>query len=103
MAATQSGDRSDLASVPENAAVWDYVTSTKENCLGSDCPYFKECFVMKARQEAMKADVVVVNHHLFFADIALKDNGIAELLPTANTVIFDEAHQLPDVATVFFG
>lgn len=100
---TQSGDRSDLASVPENAAVWDYVTSTKENCLGSDCPYFKECFVMKARQEAMKADVVVVNHHLFFADIALKDNGIAELLPTANTVIFDEAHQLPDVATVFFG
>ncbi len=100
---TDSGDRSDLSSVPENAVVWDYVTSTKENCLGSDCPYFKECFVMKARQEAMKADVVVVNHHLFFADIALKDNGVAELLPTANTVIFDEAHQLPDVATVFFG
>ena len=101
--ATATGDRSDLPTVPENASVWDYVTSTKENCLGSDCPYFKECFVMKARQEAMKADVVVVNHHLFFADIALKDNGVSELLPTANTVIFDEAHQLPDVATVFFG
>lgn len=100
---TDTGDRSDLSSVPENASVWDYVTSTKENCLGSDCPYFKKCFVMKARQEAMKADVVVVNHHLFFADVALKDNGLAELLPTANTVIFDEAHQLPDVATVFFG
>lgn len=100
---TMTGDRSDLPFVPENASVWDYVTSTKENCLGSDCPYFKDCFVMKARQEAMKADVVVVNHHLFFADIALKDNGVAELLPTANTVIFDEAHQLPEVATVFFG
>ncbi len=100
---TESGDRSDLPSVPEKAFVWNYVTSTKENCLGVECPYFKECFVTKARQEAMEADVVVVNHHLFFADIALKDNGVAELLPTANTVIFDEAHQLPDIATTFFG
>ncbi len=100
---TDTGDRSDLSNVPENASVWDYVTSTRDNCLGSECPFFQECFVTKARQEAMKADVVVVNHHLFFADFALKDSGVAELLPTANTVIFDEAHQLPDVATVFFG
>ena len=100
---TDTGDRADLSSVPENAQVWDYVTFTKENCLGSDCPHFRDCFVMRARQEAMRADVVVVNHHLFFADVALKESGVSELLPTANTIIFDEAHQLPDVATMFFG
>lgn len=100
---SETGDRADLGGVPENAAIWEYVTSTRENCLGSECPYLNECFVMKARKEALKADVVVVNHHLFFADLALKDSGVNELLPTANTVIFDEAHQLPDVATVFFG
>jgi len=59
--------------------------------------------VMKARREAQQADIVVVNHHLFFADVALKDTGVAELLPSANTIIFDEAHQLPDTATLFFG
>ncbi len=100
---TDTGDRADLASVPENAQVWEYVTSTKENCLGSDCPHFRDCFLMRARQEAMQADVVVVNHHLFFADVALKESGVSELLPAANTIIFDEAHQLPDVATMFFG
>ena len=100
---TNTGDKAELSRVPENASVWNLVTSTRENCLGSECQYYQDCFVMKARKEAQQADIVVVNHHLFFADVALKDTGIAELLPSANTVIFDEAHQLPDTATLFFG
>lgn len=100
---TRSGDKAELASVPENAPVWSMVTSTRDNCLGQECPHYKECFVMQARREAQQADVVVVNHHLFFADIMLRDTGMAELLPSANTVIFDEAHQLPETATLFFG
>lgn len=100
---TNTGDKSELSQIPETALIWNLVTSTKENCLGSECQYYQDCFVMKARKEAQKADVVVVNHHLFFADVALKDTGIAELLPSANTIIFDEAHQLPDTATLFFG
>jgi ATP-dependent DNA helicase DinG len=98
-----TGDRADLPAVPETAGVWSQVTSTRDNCLGSECPHFDDCFVMKARREALAADLVVVNHHLFFADLALRDTGVAELLPAANSVIFDEAHQLPDVATQFFG
>jgi ATP-dependent DNA helicase DinG len=100
---TRTGDKAELASVPETAAVWSMVTSTRENCLGQECPHYKDCFVMQARREAQQADVVVVNHHLFFADIMLRDTGMAELLPTANTIIFDEAHQLPETATLFFG
>ncbi|NBI48936.1 MULTISPECIES: ATP-dependent DNA helicase [Burkholderia] len=100
---THSGDKAELASVPETAPVWSMVTSTRDNCLGQDCPHYKECFVMQARREAQQADVVVVNHHLFFADIMLRDTGMAELLPSANTIIFDEAHQLPETATLFFG
>jgi ATP-dependent DNA helicase DinG len=100
---SQSGDRSGLADVPENAPVWMQVTSTRDNCLGQECPQYKECFVLKARKEAMEADVVVVNHHLFFADVMLRDEGVAELLPACNTVIFDEAHQLPETASLFFG
>ncbi|MFZ6753060.1 ATP-dependent DNA helicase [Undibacterium sp. Dicai25W] len=100
---TNSGDKAELSRVPENASVWNLVTSTKDTCMGSECQYYQDCFVMKARKEAQQADVVVVNHHLFFADVALKDTGIAELLPSANTVIFDEAHQLPETATLFFG
>ena len=100
---TTTGDKAELARVPENALVWNLVTSTRENCMGQECQYYQDCFVMKARREAQQADVVVVNHHLFFADVALKDTGVAELLPSANTVIFDEAHQLPDTATLFFG
>ncbi|MEX3593060.1 MAG: ATP-dependent DNA helicase [Burkholderia sp.] len=100
---TRSGDKAELASVPETAPVWSMVTSTRDNCLGQDCPHYKECFVMQARREAQKADVVVVNHHLFFADIMLRDTGMAELLPSSNTIIFDEAHQLPETATLFFG
>jgi len=98
-----SGDRALLAEVPEDAPVWQKVTSTRENCLGSRCEHHERCFVLNARRNALKADVVVVNHHLFFADILLKDEGGGELLPACNTVIFDEAHQLPDTATLFFG
>ena len=100
---TSSGDKAELTKVPETASVWNLVTSTRDTCFGAECQYYQDCFVMKARKEAQQADVVVVNHHLFFADVALKDTGIAELLPSANTVIFDEAHQLPDTATLFFG
>ena len=99
---TQSGDRSGLADVPENAPIWMHVTSTRDNCLGQECPQHDECFVLKARKEAMEADVIVVNHHLFFADVMLRDEGVAELLPACNTVIFDEAHQLPETASLFF-
>ena len=100
---TQSGDKSGLADVPEHAPIWMQVTSTRDNCLGQECPQHKDCFVLKARKEAMEADVVVVNHHLFFADVMLRDEGVAELLPACNTVIFDEAHQLPETASLFFG
>jgi ATP-dependent DNA helicase DinG len=100
---TGSGDKAELSKVPESAPVWNLVTSTRDNCLGAECQYHQDCFVMKARKEAQQADVVVVNHHLFFADVALRDTGVAELLPSANTVIFDEAHQLPETATLFFG
>lgn len=101
--ASDRGDRAQLDSVPEHATIWPLVTSTRENCLGSQCAHFRECFVMKARKDALEADVVVVNHHLFFADVMLRDEGLAELLPACNTVILDEAHQLPDTATLFFG
>ncbi len=100
---TQTGDKSEASNVPETASVWMQVTSTRDNCLGQECPHHKDCFVLKARKEAMRADVVVVNHHLFFADLMLRDEGLAELLPACNTVIFDEAHQLPETASLFFG
>ena len=98
-----SGDKSDLGEVPENAAIWSHATSTRENCLGSECPHLQKCFVMEARKRALEADVVVVNHHLFFADVMLRDEGVSELLPACNAVIFDEAHQLPETASLFFG
>jgi len=100
---SSTGDKSELVEVPENATIWPAVTSTRDNCMGQDCAYYKECFVMEARKRALAADVVVVNHHLFFADVMLRDEGVTELLPSANTVIFDEAHQLPEVAGLFFG
>jgi ATP-dependent DNA helicase DinG len=100
---SKTGDKAELTAVPENATVWQHVTSTRDNCLGQECNHYKACFVMEARKNALAADVVVVNHHLFFADVMLRDEGVAELLPSANTVIFDEAHQLPEVAGLFFG
>jgi len=100
---TPTGDKAECASVPETASIWSRVTSTRDNCLGSDCKHYNDCFVLKARREALDADIVVVNHHLFFADLTLREEGVTELLPNAQTIIFDEAHQLPDTATLFFG
>lgn len=100
---TKTGDKAECVDVPEDAAAWAVATSTRENCLGQECPHVKDCFVLAARQTALIADVVVVNHHLFFADVMLKDDGMGELLPACNTIIFDEAHQLPEVAGLFFG
>ena len=102
-AVTTTGDRADLADVPEDAPAWAQASSTRDNCLGQSCPDYKDCFVMRARRNALAADVVVVNHHLFFADLVLREEGISELLPACNTVIFDEAHQLPETARMFFG
>ncbi len=99
---TDSGDRMALRDVPDDAPAWIHATSTRDNCLGGECPHHDACFVLKARKQALEADVVVVNHHLFFADVWLKDEGAGELLPAANAVIFDEAHQLPDTASLFF-
>ncbi len=100
---TRSGDKGQLAAVPEDSPAWAAATSTRENCLGQECPKHKDCFVLAARREALSADIVVVNHHLFFADVMLRDDGLGELLPACNTVIFDEAHQLPEIAGLFFG
>lgn len=101
-ARTERGDRMELAEVPENASIWPRVTSTPDNCLGSDCPFYDDCHVVKARREAAEADVVVVNHHLLFADLALKQEGFGELLPAADAFILDEAHQVPELAGQFF-
>ncbi len=102
-AATRSGDLAEAKAVPEDATVWPLVTSTADNCLGSRCPHYEACFVNRARRAALAADVVVVNHHLFFADLALREEGFGQLLPGVEAVIFDEAHQLPEVAAQFFG
>lgn len=102
-AITRTGDRSDLPHIGEEASAWQYATSTRDNCLGSDCPDYGGCFVMAARRRALESDVVVVNHHLFFADVMLRDEGVAELLPACNTVVLDEAHQLAETAARFFG
>ncbi len=98
-----SGDIAELSTISEDSTLWPQVTSSADNCLGSDCDYLDECFLAKARRRAQEADVLVVNHHLLFADMALKDEGFGELLPGANAFILDEAHQLPDTASNFFG
>ena len=100
---SHSGDKSECSRVSEDAQAWHYATSTRENCLGQDCPEVGACFVMRARRDAMDADIVVVNHHLFFADVVLRDEGLGELLPSSHAVVFDEAHQLPEIASIFFG
>jgi len=100
---TRSGDIGDLNEVPEDSRIWPSVTSTVDNCIGQNCSYFEDCYVNKARKAAMTSDVVVVNHHLFFADKSLKDDGFGALLPDVDTVIFDEAHQIPDIASNFLG
>ncbi|MCG8371684.1 MAG: ATP-dependent DNA helicase [Proteobacteria bacterium] len=100
---TGSGDKAELVDVPEDSPVWPLVTSTAENCLGQQCPEYSGCHVVKARKAAQEADLVVVNHHLLLADLAMKEEGFVEFLPGAEAVIIDEAHQIPDLAVQFFG
>lgn len=100
---TRSGDIRELAEVAEDSPLWPRVTSTSDNCVGGDCPNFNDCFVVKARRAAQDADLLVINHHLLFADMALKEEGFGELLPGVDAVIVDEAHQIPEVASQFFG
>jgi len=100
---TKSGDIAECHQVSESSMVWSKVTSTADNCLGGDCGFLSDCYLNHARRNAQEAELVVVNHHLFFADLSLRDEGIGELLPAADSFIFDEAHQLPDVAANFFG
>lgn len=100
---TRSGDLAELPGLDERSPVIPLVTSTRDNCLGSNCPRFRDCHVNLARREALAADVVVINHHLFFADLAVRESGMAELLPSVRTVIFDEAHQLNETGVQFLG
>ena len=100
---TRRGDIAELASVPESSPLWPQVTSTSDNCLGSRCDHYEECHVNRARREALGADLLVVNHHLFFADLALREEGFGQLLPGVDAVIFDEAHRLPETATQYLG
>ncbi len=100
---TGSGDLAEFGDLPDATTLWSRITSSAENCLGSDCPFWSECFVVKARQRAQAADLVVVNHHLLLADLALKQEGFGEILPGAEAFVVDEAHQLPELAGQFFG
>ncbi|MDB5954233.1 MAG: dinG [Ramlibacter sp.] len=100
---TRTGDLAEMPGLDERSPLLPLVTSTRENCLGSQCPKFRSCHVNNARREALAADVVVINHHLFFADLAVRESGMAELLPTVRVVIFDEAHQLNETGVQFLG
>ncbi|HQQ69334.1 MAG TPA: ATP-dependent DNA helicase [Alicycliphilus sp.] len=100
---TQTGDLAELPGLDERSPVLALVTSTRDNCLGQDCPHFADCHVYQARRQALAADVLVINHHLFFADLAVRESGVARLLPDAGVVVFDEAHQLAETAGQFLG
>lgn len=100
---TKTGDFTECIELAEDSPIIPQLTSTAESCLGTDCPNYSECYVASARKKALNADLVVVNHHLFFADIAVKESGFGELIPNAEVIIFDEAHQLPDIASQYFG
>ncbi len=100
---TKTGDLGDCDDLPEDSVIIPTITSTNDNCLGKECPSYTDCFVLKARKRAMDSDIVVVNHHLFLADLAIKETGFGELIPEADVFIFDEAHQLPDIASEYFG
>ncbi|HEY2145774.1 MAG TPA: ATP-dependent DNA helicase [Steroidobacteraceae bacterium] len=102
-ATTKTGDLAELTDLPEQSPVWPNITSIRENCLGQECAQFSRCHVFDARRNAQAADIVVVNHHLLLADLALKEEGFGDLLPGAEAVILDEAHQVPDIAAQFFG
>jgi len=101
-ARTRTGDRSELVEVPEGSPLWPRVTSTAENCLGTECPLYDDCFVFKARRRAQDADLTVVNHHLLLSDLALKREGFGAILPEAEAYVLDEAHQLPELAGQYF-
>jgi len=101
--ATRSGDMGELDGLDERSELIPLVTSSRDNCLGGECPEFVNCHLMKARRDAMAADVVVINHHLFFADLSLRDSGVAELLPTVDVAVFDEAHQMVEAGVQFLG
>jgi ATP-dependent DNA helicase DinG len=101
--ATRTGDLAELPGLDERSPLIPLITSTRENCLGAQCPQFKPCHVNLARREALAADIVVINHHLFFADLAVRETGMAELLPTVSVVVFDEAHQLNETGVQFLG
>ena len=101
--ATRAGDLAELSGLDERSPLIPLVTSTRENCLGAQCPQFRACHVNLARREALAADVVVINHHLFFADLSVRESGVAELLPSVRIAIFDEAHQLNETGVQFLG
>lgn len=98
-----TGEISEIDDIPESSTVWPLVTSTSDNCLGQSCTHAKECFFLRARKKALSAEIIVVNHHLLFADLSLKDEDISEILPKVDTIFFDEAHQVPEIASYFFG
>ena len=100
---TQTGDLAEVDGLDDRSPILPMVTSSRDNCLGSNCPDFKSCHVLEARRKAMAADVVVINHHLFFADMAVREASMSELLPSARVVVFDEAHQLNETGVAFLG
>jgi ATP-dependent DNA helicase DinG len=97
------GDIAEIPGIADDAAIWPLVTSTSDNCLGKECPSFNSCYLVKARRDAVKADTLIINHHLFFADLVMKEEGFADILPAFDAVIFDEAHQVAEVAAHFLG
>lgn len=99
---SETGERGDIVDVPEDSGIWPEVTSTADNCLGNKCEHYEDCFVMKAREKVKEADILVINHHLFLSDIALKDNQITDFLPDFDLVVIDEAHQLLNICSDFF-
>ncbi len=100
---TETGDRAELAELPDSVAFWRHIDARSDICIGSKCPRFEECFVTRARQTALDADVIIVNHHLFFADLALRGKEWGQVLPDYGAVVFDEAHQIEDIAAQYFG
>src|SRR6478752_5599603 len=100
---TDTGDRAELSDLPEDSSLWHDVSALSETCLGSDCPQYRECYVTRMRQKAAESDVVIVNHHLLCADASVRQSTYGEVIPDCNYAIIDEAHQLEDVATQYFG
>lgn len=101
LASLKHGERQELNQFDEQDTVFHYAVSTKDNCLNQDCEFYQQCFLVKARRKAMDADIIVINHHLLFADLTLKDEGLGELLPKVKAIILDEAHQVPEIASRF--